>query len=198
MGLSSAKRRAMSIPEPTRQNGFLALLLTQAMALVFCVGIPALVTAIAPVSWVSFQRDAGGVRARVQTCLLFVVPFKTIVVEPVLEVNELTITGSTRIQRRTGTDRKYKADDEGQLLISGPDQLAEVQVSPVDLKAVLGKVNTFLAQPDASELKLFVVANWKFSVLGGGLVTLLTVLYLVGAALALIRMALRAVGVFRR
>lgn len=181
------------------ENSFVAQLITQVIALVFCVGVPALVTAIAPVSWLSFQRDsAGSVRATAHTCLLFVVPFKTAVVEPVLEVNDVTITGSTRIQRRTGTDRTYKADDEGQLLISGPEQLAKVEVSPVDLDAVVAKVNAFLAQPNATELKLFVVANWKFSVFGGGLVTSLTLLYLVGATLALIRMGLRALGVFRR
>lgn len=177
--------------------GLFAQLLTQTLALLFCVGVPALVTMIAPVSWVSFQRDASGVTARVQTCLLFIVPFKTAVIQPVLAVNEHVLEGSIRIKKRIGTDKKYQAEDEGFLLIRGPDQLAKVQVSPVDLTSTLAKVETFLAQPEASELKLFVVANWKFSVLGGALVSMLTLLYFVGVSFGLLRAVLRALGLFK-
>lgn len=42
--------------------GLFAQLLTQTLALLFCVGVPALVTMIAPVSWVSFQRGSDGAR----------------------------------------------------------------------------------------------------------------------------------------
>ena len=184
----------MSTEQSKGSRRFIALLITQALALIVCVGVPALVSFIAPVSWVSFERDADGVKARVQTCLLFVVPFRAVVVDPVEAINEQTVAGAIRLRRRTGTDKTYQAEDEGFLLISGPNQLAKVQVSPADLKTVLGKVNAFLEQPNQSELKLFVVANWKFSVLGGGLVSLLTVLYLGGLVFGLLRMVWRAIA----
>jgi hypothetical protein len=39
-------------------------------------------------------------------------------------------------------------------------------------------------------LKLFLVANWKFSVIAGGLVSLLTLLYVGGAVFAFVKFLL--------
>ena len=158
----------------------LGTLFTQVLAILIFVGIPALVTAIAPVSWIKFERQNGQVTATAKTCLLFFVPYKTATVSPVIGIGDRVHAGQVNRHRRPGPDRQVKAEDEGFLAIHGNDTSAEVQVSPASLKAVVDQVDTFLKNDQAPELRLFVVTNWKFSIIGGGLISLLTVLYVVG------------------
>lgn len=170
------------------------LVFQQLLALGVCVGVPALVTAIAPVSWVTLERQEGRVTAVAQTCLLFVVPYKTRTVDPVTGFGDRFVAGTVTRERRPGPDRETKSEDEGFLVIQGPGQSAEVPVSPVSLGGVLDRANGFLEDPQAAELRLFVVANWKFSVIGGGLISLLTVLYVVGVTVGLL---MKFVGLIR-
>lgn len=181
--------------KPSAAADWATLVFQQLLALGVCVGVPALVTAIAPVSWVTLERQEGRVTAVAQTCLLFVVPFKTATVDPVTGFGDRFAAGTVTRERRPGPDRETKSEDEGFLVIQGPGQSAEVPVSPVSLDGVLDKANGFLEDPQAAELKLFVVANWKFSVIGGGLSSLLTVLYVVGVTVGLL---LKVVGLIGR
>jgi hypothetical protein len=159
------------------------LLFGHVIAFVGCVLFPGFVTAVAPVSWVKFERTGERVTARAQVCLFFVVPYKTITVDPVEGIGDRFIAGTETRQQRSGQrDRITKSEDEAFLVIHGPDKTAEVPVTPHDIKSVTERTDAFLQDPQATELKLFVVANWKFSVIGGGLVSLLTVLYVVGVA----------------
>ncbi|MFO1482841.1 MAG: hypothetical protein U1F71_05680 [Verrucomicrobiaceae bacterium] len=175
-----------SVSTTPAQHSLKSIVITQLIAFVGFVLVPALVTMIAPVSWVKFQRQGDRISVRAQTCLFFVVPFRTVSVDPLIAVDERTLTGSITNERRVGRqDIKRRADDEGFLVMKGPEQSAEVQVSPASLKSVLEKANAFLKDPAATDLKMFVVANWKFSVGGGGFVSLLTLLYLVGVTLAI-------------
>lgn len=175
-----------SVSTTPAQHSLKSIVITQLIAFVGFVLVPALVTMIAPVSWVKFQRQGDRISVRAETCLLFVVPFRTVSVDPLIAVDERTLTGSITNERRVGRqDIKRRADDEGFLVMKGPEQSAEVQVSPASLKSVLEKANAFLKDPAATDLKMFVVANWKFSVGGGGFVSLLTLLYLVGVTLAI-------------
>ena len=173
------------------QRGWLSrvvgFVVTQLFVLLVFVGVPALVTAIAPVAWVSFERREGDVSATAQVCLLFFVPYQTMHVSPVTRVSDRVHAGSVRYDRsRKVNDREVKAEDSGFLVIHGPDQSAEVPLTPFNLKSVVEQVNTFLQDPQATELKLFVVANWKFSILGGGLASLLTILYVGAVAFSVI------------
>lgn len=181
--------------KPSVAAAWATLVFQQLLALGVCVGVPALVTAIAPVSWVTLERQEGRVTAVAQTCLLFVVPFKTATVDPVTGFGDRHVAGTVTRKRRPGPDRETKSEDEGFLVIEGPGQSAEVSVSPVSLDGVLDKANGFLEDSQAAELRLFVVANWKFSVIGGGLSSLLTVLYVVGVTLGLL---MKFVGLIRR
>jgi hypothetical protein len=156
-----------------------SFVLHQLLALAIFVGFPALVTAIAPVSWIKFERQEGQVSATAQTCLLFFVPYKTIHLDPVTGIGDRFVAGTTTRERRTGRDRVTKSEDEGFLVIHSSDQSAEISVTPFNIKSVTERSQGFLDDPQAKELKLFVVANWKFSVIAGGLVSLLTVLYVV-------------------
>jgi hypothetical protein len=187
-GEERAKARAADRAWPARLGSYLLL---QLFALFVFVGFPAFWTAVAPVSYVRFERRDGQASATVHTCLLFIVPYKTQTVDAVVHIGDRFVTGT---YERRGTDHDHtKSEDEGFLIIQGHDHAAEVSVSPHDLKSVIEQAKAFLEDPQAAELKLFVVANWKFSVIGGGLLSLLTVLYVVSIAFGLLVKAIHVV-----
>jgi len=178
----------------TRQPSRLLNIFLQIFALVVCFGVPALVTALSPVSWITFQRHGDHISAQAKTCLLFIIPFKTITVDPVLSLDDRTKTGGVHKERRSGRDHQVNLESEGFLILHGPEQEAEVSVTPHNLEAVVQKSQAFLADSQASELKLFVVSNWKFGVFCGGLATLLPVFILGTYGYLLVRILLRRLG----
>ncbi|RBP42673.1 hypothetical protein DES53_106382 [Roseimicrobium gellanilyticum] len=151
-------------------------LFLQFFALLVCFGVPALVTALCPVAWVKFERQGERVSAKASVCLYFFIPFKTYTIDPVVSVGRDFKGGSTRVERRSGRNEKITSEDQGFLVIKGESQEAPVPVTPFNLDSVLEKSNTFLKDSQATELKMFVVANWKFSVFCGGLAMLLPLL----------------------
>lgn len=115
-------------------------------------------------------------RARIRVlCSFFVVPYWTALVDPVTGIDSRTREGSvTRTRRTGGSDRCSKADDNGFLVIEGPNQNSEVLVSPASLDEVEERAQEFLENdPQTGELNLFVVANWTLSLVFSGLATLL-------------------------
>ena len=161
----------------SRKKSFGSTLLSHILVIFFCVGFPALVTGIAPVSWIKFERQDEQVSATAKICLLFVVPYRTMTVTPVIGVGDRFVGGTVTREERDGRTIRTRSEDEDYLVIRGNDQAAEVPVSPFSIKSVVMKSESFLKDERMTELNLFVVANWKFSVIAGGLVSLLTVLY---------------------
>lgn len=173
----------------------LAILLRQARALAVLVGVPALFTAIAPVSWVAFERHDGRVAARVRNCLLFVVPYRTQTIEPVAAIGERVVAGtSTDTEERLTGDPTTTAEDTGCVEIRGPEGAIEVCVSQASVRSVVDRAAAFLDDPQAAKLRMVVVANWKASVLCGGCVSLLAAISLV---LVIWVLAARAIDAFR-
>jgi len=154
-----------------------------ALILLFFVGFPAFVTWIAPVTWTSFTRQDGRVEMKAKVCMFFLLPFRHEEVAEVTGVDEQTIAG-TREKWNIGTadDQKNEVTSEsvGFLLVHGRGQEARIAVSPASLSDVEGKVRDFLKDTAVANLQLFTVANWKISVVMGGIVCLFTVLYVVG------------------
>ena len=151
-----------------------------AIGFVGCVGLPAMFTFAAPVGRVVVSRDGEVVTARTRTCLLFVVPFRSATVSPLTSVGRRVVGGSMTRTTRSGRNEYHRSEDQGFLELKGPNGSTEVPVTPHDLEDVKAKVADFLNDPAQDRLSLFVVANWKFSVLGGGLASLMTLLYAVG------------------
>src|SRR5688572_25708488 len=90
--------QSVKVPKAT----LLGVIGSQSIAFVFCMLIPGVLTAIAPVSWVTFQRSGDRVTARAQVCLFFVVPYKTMVVDPVNGIDNRQVAGSESRERRSG------------------------------------------------------------------------------------------------
>jgi hypothetical protein len=152
-------------------------LVGHAVLFTVCVAFPALFTWIAPVSWTTLTRHGDRVEARLKVCLLFLVPFRTEILSDVRTVDHFVRAGEVR--RDTNTGQNVRAESEGALVLQGPGQEVVVPVSPASLTKIAGKVRDFLADTGATKMRFFAPANWKVSVIAGGAVCLLTVLYLV-------------------
>ena len=151
----------------------------------FCVGVPALMMAIAPVSWLEFNRIDDRVSAKAQTCLLFVIPYRT---QELADVKEVTTTfklGDMQHQRR-GDNKQGRAESKGSVVLHGPKQgeadgeIVQVSVSPASTGSVETRIKEFLADPQQKTLSVFTVANWKVGVIFAIPASLLTVLFVIG------------------
>ncbi|MEQ1840659.1 MAG: hypothetical protein ABL994_09625 [Verrucomicrobiales bacterium] len=182
--------------KPLRQPpGRVSRLISQFVGVLLLIGILVIATGVAPVSWITFERIDGKVRARTQSCVFFIVPYHTTRIEPVTRIDTRTRSGSDNRERRTGrTDRYVKADDVGYLKIEGPSQSAEVPVAPSSLKSIEEKARGFLDDTRAVEIKLFVVANWTLSLVFSGLATVLYGIIAGCFAFAAARWILRKMG----
>lgn len=160
-------------------------LFSQGFVLVFCVVLPALLTAIAPVSWLTLRREGDKVHARGQVCMFFIFPFRTYELASVDHVGK-SIDPGKKIRRLpsepVNQPTRYE-EDEGFLILSSGDESFTLSTSPYSLDRVVGEVNAFLSDQQATSTTLFLPANWKFSVLFGGACSLATLLYVCGITL---------------
>src|SRR5262249_9894589 len=162
----------MSLPKsgPAKKTTLGEMIFGHAILILGCVLFPAFITAIVPLSVTRFTRTGETVRAEVSKRLLFVVPYRRLVVENVVSVNDQFRAGmkTTESPRRPGTSSTssgaVSSEDEAFLLIEGDGQSAKVEVSPVNIRGVLEKTREFLEDPKQTSLKLVTVANWKFGV----------------------------------
>ncbi len=162
------------------------MFLQHVIVFLICVVFPGGVTFMAPATWLTFERSEETVRCTARTCVFFVVPFKTQKMDQVTSISDRERSGRTERERKYGrtTDKIVHVDGEGFLQIHGVgDQLVEVSVSPVSLENVVGKSNDFMNSTKAGSATIFVIANWKFGAIMGGILTSFTVLYLVGYTL---------------
>lgn len=153
----------------------------QVAALVFLVLLPAGFTFLAPVAWTSFTRHDGVVTATATTHLLFVIPFSRQTVTAVRDVAFDFESGGTS----RSLNRYVKYEDKGWLIISGGSGRAVVPVAAADGPDVAARITDFLGRADMPSLTVFTYAHRLFSLLVGGLVTLLTVCYVALWALRL-------------
>ena len=137
-------------------------------------------TAVAPVSWLSFERDGDHVTVKTQTCVFFVFPYRT------SELRELTDVESTFHRgdfiRKNGKRQNDRAEDQAAIILSGKDQTVTIPVSPVSVDHLKKEIQTLLANPEQNSLSLFAVANWKVGLIFAIPGALLTVLYVFGVA----------------
>jgi len=158
------------------------------VGLVGCVGLPAFVTAIAPVGVTHLERVGANIRASIAWNVFFVIPYHRATVENVTAVDHRFHAGElTQMPGNTADNasRNVRSDDEAFLVIHGESGTREVPVSPASIRRVLEKARDFLNDEQATHLRLITVANYKFGVLAGGVLSLLTGLYVLGVIMSL-------------
>jgi hypothetical protein len=163
--------------------------------IVFLIGVvfPGAVTMLAPATWLTFSRSEESVSCTTWTCMFFVVPFKIQHVDQVTGIGQRERAGKTERQREFGrtTTKNVLIDGEGFLHIQGAgDKQVEVSVSPASLQSVVARSNDFLRSTEQGSKTIFAIANWKFGGLMGGVLSLLTLLCIVGYSLSLIKWVL--------
>ena len=156
----------------------------QVLGFFCCVCLPLLVSAIAPVSVVQLTWHNERVSADVTTRSFYFIPYRHVVVDEVLSVDDRVIQGKTTRDRDR---REHTSESEAFLVFHGPDTAAKVSVSPVNLRDALEKARAFIAQPNSAGLRLTVVANWKFGVIAPLLLSPLLLIYLIGITLTIWR-----------
>jgi hypothetical protein len=169
------------------------MMLQHLIVFFICIVFPGLTTGMAPATWLTFERNDDGVRCTTRTCVFFVVPFRTQRVEHVTKIEHRERTGRTERQRSLGrtTDKTVHVDGEGFLQIHGLDnEFAEVSVSPASIKTVAAKATEFLNASSPNATTIFAIANWKFGAIMGGVLSLFTLLYVVGYSLEFLKFLL--------
>lgn len=171
-----------------------SVVITQLIGIFGFVLIPALITWIAPVSRLTFEKAGQGVRATVRQYVFFVVPFRTDIIQPVTKIEDRVRAGrhANADERRRG-QRAYQAGD-GTLTIVGPTRVAAITVAPTSLPDVAARARAFLERPADQPLQMTVVANWVVSVAVGGVGTGFALLYLIGSLLAIAQWMLKKLG----
>ncbi len=175
---------------PRRIVGFL---LTQSLVLLVFVGMPVGWTSFAPVTWLTLERQDERVSITARVCCLFFVPIRTERLDRFESVDSRFKAGEQGRRRSGGRTEEYRTEDQGFLLLTGDGREVELSVSPVDLDGTIELIEEFAADPNAKRLKIFTAANWKFSVFGGGLISLLLVIFLGALAFGLLQKSVSAI-----
>lgn len=174
----------MTLPNETSsmpaRSSFGAMLFGHIVLFLFCVGLPAIFTAAAPLTSIQLTRESDGLHARVSKRLLFVVPFSRSRLHHVEAIDDQTVAGTRNPQRSSNseTSRSTQTESSGYLTIRGESGQAKIEVSPASIGQVRAKLDAFLADETRTRLHLLTIANWKFGVLLGGLLSLLTLFYI--------------------
>ena len=174
-----------------KKASFGELLLQHFIVFAFCVVFPGLVTALAPASWLTFTRPLeADPSCTIRTCVFFVVPYKTQRVDSLTSVSSREREGGVKRERKNGRDtgNLVTVDGEGFLQLHGKgDQLTEVSVSPASLGRVLKQAEDFMNSEASGSRTIFVIANWKFGAIMGGILTSFTLLWVIGYTFAFIK-----------
>jgi len=158
---------------------------------IFCVLFPAFVTLIAPVSTLTLSWDGEQVDASTTRFVYLVIPYATTTLSDIRSADTALTPAHT--ERKPGRSSSTTVEGEAHLQLSGPQGQLTIPISPINVESAQRSVEGFLAQPNRAGLRLLAVANWKFSVIAGGFLSLLTLLYVVGCVLALGRCLVRIV-----
>ncbi|MBX7210091.1 MAG: hypothetical protein K1X78_17365 [Verrucomicrobiaceae bacterium] len=165
-------------------GSLLGRILREIMSIGFCFGLPAAYMMLFPVATTVMERRGEVVTATCIRRIFFVVPCQTESVSGVTRIDHDIVRGSLSRTLRSGDedDRRRpatRAEDMSSVIIVGTGGSIDVPVSPVDLDVVRRRMRDFVVESREPELRVFTVANWKWSVVGGGLLCVLPVLYLV-------------------
>ena len=171
--------KSRSLPAANSSGAHLPAPLRHLILFLACVVLPALFTIVAPLSVIHFDRATDGtISARASTRCFFIIPFWHVRIDDVATVSDRLSDGTLNRTGFSGSRRSLQSEDSAFLAIEGQDSAAEIPASPASIDRVLARTRAFLENPADRHLRLIVIANWKFGLLAGGFLSLLTVLYL--------------------
>ena len=154
-----------------------------------CVAMPTLVMLIMPVASTTLTRSHGSVSATVVRKIIFVIPFQTETLYDVIAVDDQYQAGTLSQTTPSGPKRDpmrptTRSESMSWLILQSKEATVDVPVSPANMDEAQRKVRDFLGDESQPELRLLTVANWKISVITGGVLSLLSLFYVGNAAWA--------------
>jgi hypothetical protein len=172
----------------TNPTSLKSILVTQLIASVVFVGIPVLLTFMAPLSSLGFQKTEQGMKAEVDRYLLMVIPWK-----------HETLVGVQSVKAEITAEKRYRGTAEerrkgqkgvrlatGQIVIVAGGMETKIQTDPELAKRIEKEFAGFQQTESANELSYEIYASWWLSYVLGGIATGLAVFYVFGATAQII------------
>ncbi|GAK52800.1 hypothetical protein U14_04057 [Candidatus Moduliflexus flocculans] len=157
--------------------------MAQSVGFIVCVLLPAFVTIIAPITRVSLSYDGSVVSVSARWFVYCLLPYRVTRLAPVTGISSEFTAGQIERNR----SRQVRTEDTAALIFSNQEQEMVIPISPINKNSALKKVEAFLAAPDSAGLRFWTIANWKFSLLMGGALSLLAGLYFVGIGMTIVK-----------
>lgn len=181
-----------------RASFFAALkshLITQAIAVVCFVIVPVVITLVAPLSTITFQKAGTETNVIVRRYVLILVPWRTERIDNVRQIRA-DVTSQFRYADTSENRRKDRVGTTshatGQVVITGARDGLVVQAAPDLARSVAALFKEFAADKNADQISMSVYASWVLSYVLGGVVSFLCGLYLFGSLAAVFRFGLRS------
>ncbi|QGM98164.1 hypothetical protein [Methylocystis parvus] len=168
-------------------SSFSDIAITQAIAVVGFVIVPIVITLVAPLSTIEFEKSGAATNVVVERYVLMFVPWRTARVENVkrlrVDVTDEVHYADTVENRRRG--RRGTSYATGQVAIIGDGPEVVVQAAPPLAKEVSAKFDQFAKSGAAGPMTVSVYASWGLSYVLGGVATFFCGFYVFGATVAL-------------
>ena len=174
------------LPPATSWTG---VLITQAIAALVCLGVPLLVTFMAPVSVLEYRKSETGVDVRIVRYVLLVVPWRT---QDIAGVSAFRADVTKEFRYKNTKENRMKdrvghtnlATGQVAIVSAGPETI--VQAQPGLAEEIVAEFDAFAASADPAPtpVRRTVYASWALTYLLGGAMTALFALYVFGATMA--------------
>ncbi|WP_457795994.1 hypothetical protein [Methylocystis sp. S23] len=169
-----------------KRPSFADVAITQAIAIVVFVIVPIVITLMAPLSTIEFEKSGAAIDVVVDRYVLTFVPWRTARIHDVkrlrVDITDEVHYADTVENRRRG--RKGVSYATGQLAIIGDGPEIIVQAAPELAKEVSARFDQFVKSAAPAPEKISVYASWGLSYVLGGVATFLCGFYVFGATVA--------------
>jgi hypothetical protein len=160
--------------------------MAQIVGFIVCVLLPAFVTIIAPITRVTLSYDGNSISVSARWFVYCLIPYRITRLTQVTSITSDFTAG--RIERSSRSpNRRIRTENTAALIFSSAEEDMMIPISPVNMESARKKIEAFLAAPNPEGLRFWAVANWKFSLLMGGALSLLAGLYFVGIGMAIVK-----------
>jgi hypothetical protein len=173
----------------TPPTTWIGVLITQAIAALVCLGVPTLVTFMAPVSVLEYRKSATGIDVRIVRYVLLAVPWRT---QEIAAVSGLRADVTKEFRYKNTKENRMKdrvghtnlATGQVAIMSDGPEVI--VQAQPGLAEEIVAEFDAFAASENPAPVRRTVYASWSLTYILGGAMTALFALYVVGAGLAVL------------
>lgn len=164
-------------------------IITQIIAALVFVGVPILITLMAPFTDVALEKTGSTAKVTITRYVLVFIPWRTKQIEHVKDARA-DVTAEFRYKNDVENRRKGRAGAvslaTGQVAFinDGPEVIA--QAAPELALQTEARFDRFIADPNPAPIKISLYASWWLSYVLGGIATAFAALYLGGALLAIL------------